>query len=110
MKGYSRQKLTFTKIELIQQLQKWNCDLTDLFNEDKIDIGIKALTFSKLNIDYLFNSDSEFKKIQERLHLEINYFFCNGDPESELINFDYCEVEIEIFPEENYLNRAAIEN
>jgi hypothetical protein len=110
MKGYSRQKLTFTKIELIQQLQKWNCDLTDLFNEDKIDIGIKALTFSKLNIDYLFNSDSEFKKIQERLHLEINYFFCNGDPESELINFDYCEVQIEIFPEENYLNRAAIEN
>ncbi len=110
MKGYSRQKLTFTKIELIQQLQKWNCDLTDLFNEDKIDIGIKALTFSKLNIDYLFNSDSEFKKIQERLHLEINYFFCNGDPESELINFDYCEVEIEIFPEENYLIRASMEN
>ena len=110
MKGYSRQKLTFTKIELIEQLQKWNCDLSDLFDEDKIDIGIKALTFSKLNIDYLFNSDSEFKKISDRLHLEINYYFCNGDPEGELINFDYCIVDIEIFPEENYLIRATFEN
>jgi hypothetical protein len=110
MKGYTRQKLTFTKIELIEQLQKWNCDLSDLFDEDKIDIGIKALTFSKLNIDYLFNSDSEFKKISDRLHLEINYYFCNGDPEGELINFDYCIVDIEIFPEENYLIRATFEN
>jgi hypothetical protein len=110
MKGYSRQKLTFTKIELIEQLQKWNCDLSDLFNEDKIDTGIKALTFSKLNIDYIFNSDSEFKKISDRLHLEINYYFCNGEPEGELINFDYCIVDIEIFPEENYLIRATFEN
>ena len=110
MKGYTRQKLTFTKIELIEQLQKWNCDLSDLFDEDKIDIGIKALTFSKLNIDYLFNTDSEFKKISDRLHLEINYYFCNGDPEGELINFDYCIVDIEIFPEENYLIRATFEN
>jgi hypothetical protein len=110
MKGYSRQILRFTKIELIQQLQKWNCDITHLFDEDKIDIGIKALAFSKLGIDYVFISDSEFFKIQERLHMEINYYFCNGDPEGELINFDYCEVDIEIFPEENYLIRAAIEN
>ena len=110
MKIYTKQKLTFTKVELIQQLQKWNCDLTDLFDEDKIDIGIKALTFSKLGIDYLFNSDSEFQKIKDRISLEINYFFCNGNPEGELINFDYCIVQIEIFPEENYLIRAAIEN
>jgi hypothetical protein len=110
MEGYTRQRLTFTKVELIEQLQKWNCDLSDLFDEDKIDIGIKALTFSKLNIDYLFNTDSEFKKISDRLHLEINYYFCNGDPEGELINFDYCIVDIEIFPEENYLIRATFEN
>ena len=62
MKGYTKQKLTFTKIELIQQLQNWNCNLTDLFDEDKIDIGIKALAFNKLGIDFLFNSDEEFKK------------------------------------------------
>lgn len=110
MKGYSRQKLTFTKIELIEQLEKWNCDIKSLFDEDKIDIGIKALTFSKLNIDYLFNSDAEFEKISDRLHLEINYYFCNGDPEGALINFDYCEVDIEIFPEEDYLIRATFEN
>ncbi len=110
MKGYTRQKLTFSKVELIQQLQKWNCNLTDLFNEEKIEIGIKALTFNKLGIEYLNNSDLEFQNIQERLRIEINYFFCNGDPEGELINFDYCEVLIEIFPEENYLIRAAIEN
>jgi hypothetical protein len=110
MKGYTKQKLTFTKIELIQQLQNWNCNLTDLFDEDKIDIGIKALAFNKLGIDFLFNSDQEFKKISDRLHIEINYFFCNGNPDSELINFDYCEVQIEVFPEENYLIRAAIEN
>lgn len=110
MNGYTKQKLTFNKVELIEQLQKWNCDLTDLFNEDKIDIGIKALTFNKLGIDFLFNSDSEFQKIKDRMHLEINYYFCNGNPEGELINFDYCEVEIEIFPEESYLIRAAFEN
>jgi hypothetical protein len=110
MRSYSRQKIKFTKVELIQQLQKWNCNLIDLFDEDKIDIGVKALAFNRLGIDFLFNSDSEFKKISDRLHLEINYYFCNGKPDGELINFDYCEVEIEIFPEENYLNRAVIEN
>ena len=44
MKGYTKQKLTFTKVELIQQLQNWNCNITDLFDEDKIDIGIFYLT------------------------------------------------------------------
>jgi hypothetical protein len=110
MQGYSRQKLKFTKVEVIQQLEKWNCNLIDLFDEDKIDIAVKALAFNKIGIDYIFNSDSEFEEIKNRLHLEINYYFCNGEPEGELINFDCCEVEIEIFPEENYLIRAVFEN
>ena len=110
MKNYTRQKLTFTKIELIRQLQTWNCDLTDLFDEDKIDIGIKAMAFNKLGIDYIFNSDAEFQKIKNRTNLEINYYFSNGDPEGELINFDYCIVDVEIYPEEDFLIRATFEN
>ena len=110
MSGYIKQMISFTKVELIQQLQKWNCDLSDLFNEDKIDIGIKAMAFNKMGIDYLETSDKEFSKIKDRMNLEINYFFSNGEPNGELINFDFCEVVIEIFPEEDYLIRATFEN
>jgi hypothetical protein len=110
MKNYNRQKLVFTKVELIKQLDKMNYNLIDLFNEETIDVGVKALTFNKLEIDYLNISNKEFEKIRNRINLEINYYFCNDMPEGDLINFDYCIVDVEIFPEENYLNRAAIEN
>ena len=110
MKTYSKVTLKFTKSELIQQLAKWKFNLTDLFDEDKIELGIKVLALNKLGIDFVFSSDAEFSKIKDNLNIAIIYYFSDNEPEGELINFDFCEVEIEIFPEEQYLNRAVIEN
>jgi hypothetical protein len=110
MESYSRHKLTFTKVELIEQLSKMKYNLIDLFDEETIDIGVKALVFNELNIDYINSSEFEFNLIRERIRLAIRYYFCNDMPEGELINFEYCIVDVEIFPDENYLLRAAIQN
>jgi hypothetical protein len=110
MKNYNRQKLLFTKVELIKQLDQMNYNLIDLFDEEIIDVGVKALTFNKLEIDYINSTEIEFNKIRERIHLSINYYFCNDMPEGELINFEYCIVDVEIFPEQEYLSKAVAQN
>ena len=111
MKGYSRQLLTFTRDEILDLLQKWNYTLIDSFDDYKVDAAVKALTLNTLGIDFLFNSDAEFKKnVVDRMQVKINYYFDSMSPDGQLINFNHCDVVLEIFPEPDFFPMPVLEN
>jgi hypothetical protein len=110
MKTYSCVKLKFTRGDIINKIEEWKGKPSDVFDEQKIDLAVKSLTLNRLNINYIDCTEQEFKELENSLIISIDFYFIDGNPNGLLINFDFCEVQVEAFPDEIYLKRAVVEN